>query len=116
MLIAVTLITAALFSYSTAIWSEKFVKKLKLWMVVVFISGFLCDLSGTSMMYIEAGKINFNIHGLSGMTALVIMFLHLVWAILALKKRGKAQELYSRFSVYAWGVWLIAFITGIPKK
>lgn len=85
-------------------------------MVIVFITGFLCDLSGTTMMYIKAGKIILNVHGGSGLAALLIMFLHLIWAILALKKRGKALELFSRFSVYAWGIWLIAFITGIPKR
>ena len=116
MLFAVILIMAALLLYSTAIWSEKFVKKLKLWMVVIFITGFLCDLTGTTMMYISAGKIIFNIHGGAGLAALLIMFLHLIWAILALSKRGKAQELFSRYSVYAWGVWLIAFISGIPKR
>ncbi|MDH4223148.1 MAG: HsmA family protein [candidate division Zixibacteria bacterium] len=116
MLFAALLIVAALVLYSTAIWSEKFVKKLKQWMLVLFISGFLCDLTGTSMMYIKARKIILNIHGGAGLAALVIMFLHLVWAILALKKGGKAQELFSRFSVYAWGVWLIAFFTGIPKR
>jgi len=116
LLFATLLIILALFSYSTAIWSERFVKKLKVWMVVVFLTGFLCDLTGTSIMYIETGKIYFNIHGVSGMTALLIMFLHLIWAILALKRGGKAQELFSRFSVYAWAVWLVAFISGIPKR
>lgn len=107
---------AALIFYSSAIWSERFVKKLKLWMVVVFLTGFLCDLTGTSIMSIKAAKINLNIHFICGFSALVIMFLHLIWAILALIKRGKAQELFSRFSVYAWAIWLLAFITGIPKR
>jgi uncharacterized repeat protein (TIGR03987 family) len=116
LLFAALLIFTAFLLYSTAIWSERFIKRLKLWMVIVFITGFLCDLTGTTMMYIKAGKIIFNIHGGSGLAALLIMFLHLIWAILALKKRGKAQELFSRFSVYAWGVWLMAFLTGIPKR
>jgi uncharacterized repeat protein (TIGR03987 family) len=107
---------AALIFYSSAIWSERFVKKLKLWMVIVFLTGFLCDLTGTSIMSIKTAKINLNIHSICGFSALVIMFLHLIWAILALIKGGKAQELFSRFSVYAWAVWLVAFITGIPKR
>ena len=67
-------------------------------------------------MSIKATKTNLNIHTVCGFAALIIMFLHLIWAILALIKRGKAQELFSRFSVYAWAVWLVAFITGIPKR
>ena len=116
MLLSILFIMAALIFYSSAIWSERFVKKLKLWMVVVFLTGFLCDLTGTSIMSIKAAKINLNIHSICGFSALVIMFLHLIWAILALIKGGKAQELFSRFSVYAWAVWLVAFITGIPKR
>jgi uncharacterized repeat protein (TIGR03987 family) len=115
-LLSILFIIAALIFYSSAIWSEKFIKKLKLWIVVVFFTGFLCDLTGTSIMSIKATKTNLNIHTICGFSALVIMFLHLLWAILALKRRGKAQELFSRFSVYAWAVWLAAFITGIPKR
>ncbi len=111
----VILIMAALVFYSTAIWSERFARGLKLWMVVIFTTGFFCDLSGTLIMRSISTGTKFNTHTIAGFSALIIMLLHLIWAIVAILWRGKAQELFSRYSIYAWGVWMIAFITGVPK-
>lgn len=115
MFFAVTFIMLALILYSTAIWSERLKKGLRLWMVIVFLSGFLCDLTGTTLMRVIAGKTVLNTHAISGYTALIIMLLHLIWAILAITKRGRAQALFTRFSIYAWCIWMIAFILGVPK-
>ncbi len=112
---AVVFIIAALTLYSIAIWSEKIIKSLGLWMVLVFTTGFLCDLTGTTIMWLNANSDTINTHGACGYAALIIMLLHLIWAILALWRRGRSEKLFHRFSVYAWGVWLVAFYTGIPK-
>ncbi len=109
------LMFAALTLYSIAIWSEKFVKKLEPWMVIVFITAFVCDFSGTSIMWFISTSNTLNIHAICGYSGLVIMLLHLLWAIVALKRRGRAQALFSRYSVYAWATWMAAFITGVPK-
>lgn len=112
---ALIFIVVALILYSTAIWSEKIVKSLKLWMVLVFSTGFLCDLTGTTVMWLNATSDTLNIHSACGCAALIIMLLHLIWAIIAFRQRGEAEKLFHRFSVYAWIIWLIAFYTGIPK-
>lgn len=113
---AVIFIVSALVLYSTAIWSERITNGLKLWMVLIFTLGFLCDLIGTTIMRLRATKIVVNTHSICGYIALIIIFLHLIWAILAIIKHGKSEVYFSRFSVYAWTIWLIAFLTGIPKK
>ena len=109
-------IVAAFVLYTLAVWSEHFSRKLKPWMVAVFALGFVGDLLGTSLMFLRAAeKFTMSVHSLSGSAALLIMFLHLSWAVLALAKRGKAEEYFTRFSRFAWGLWLVAFISGIPN-
>ena len=111
----VILMIVALVFYSTAIWSERFARGLKLWMVVIFTIGFFCDFIGTWIMRSISAGTTLNIHSIAGFSALIIMLLHLIWAIVAILWRGKAQELFSRYSIYAWSVWLLAFLTGVPQ-
>ena len=115
MLFSVHLITAALVLYSLAIWSEKIKKHLKPWMIRIFILAFSCDVIGTTMMFFRNKTHHINFHTICGYLALLIMGLHLAWAIAAIKQQGKMQCLFRRFSVYAWFIWLVAFITGIPN-
>jgi uncharacterized repeat protein (TIGR03987 family) len=115
MLFSIIMIILALGLYSIAIWSEKFLNDLLPWMIGVFSIGFICDLLGTSMMFFHSNEHHLGFHTICGYTALLIMGLHLVWAITAIKKQGKTARLFSRFSIYAWCIWLIAFVTGIPN-
>ncbi|MBU4536654.1 hypothetical protein KJ603_01280, partial [Patescibacteria group bacterium] len=90
-------------------------EKIELWMVVIFAVALVCDLSGTTVMALIAGKINFNLHSLCGYFALMIMAGHLILAIFALKQKYKANIIFSRYSIFAWIIWSSAFFTGIPK-
>ena len=112
MLVGITFICLALVFYTISVWSERITKKLKLWMVVLFASGFISDLIGTSIMFFRAiEKFSFELHKIAGYSALLIMFLHLIWAIFA--RYNKNYELYfTKFSIFAWCIWLIAFISG----
>lgn len=111
----VKFILTALMLYSTAIWAEKIKKNLKIWMVIVFAAGFTSDLIGTTMMMFKFDFVRMNLHAFCGIAALVIMGLHLLWAIAAKMCRGKYEVLFHRFSLGAWAIWLVAFITGIPR-
>jgi len=114
--IAVFFIMLALILYSLAIWSEKIKQGLQPWMVKTFSLAFLCDLLGTSLMFWRATvKFQLNIHSLCGYLALIIMGLHLIWGISALNKHGRTEKYFHRFSIYAWLIWLIAFISGLPR-
>lgn len=116
MIIAITFICMALLFYTTEIWSERIVKYLKKWMVIVFSMGFVSDLIGTSIMFFRATeKFSLSVHAISGYSALGIMPLHLIWAFLAKTKSGKYEKYFTKFSIFAWMIWLIAFISGIPN-
>lgn len=114
--IAVILVLAALVFYTAAIFSEKFKKKLEGWIITVFILGFLSDLMGTMIMGVASGKIIVSVHAFFGGLALIIMALHLSWAILAFRRKGRAEKLFQKYSLCAWLVWLAAFFSGLPKS
>ncbi len=118
--LAIVLIISALLFYSIAVWSERFTKKLSWWHLVLFFLGFLADSSGTAYMGKLSGGFHFKPHTVSGFLALAIMFFHTIWATVVLVK--KDQELiksFHKYSLIAWLIWLIPFITGmlvsIPK-
>ena len=108
-------IVAAFVFYTTSIWSERIIKKLLRWMVLILAAGFACDLAGTNAMRISAATHALNWHTVCGYLALVIMFANLIWAILAICEFKKPQEWFRRYSIYAWFLWLVAFISGVPK-
>jgi hypothetical protein len=69
--LAITFISLALGLYSLAILSERFSKKLKLWMIIAFITAFSCDLVGTSLMFFRAvNKFQLSFHSSCGYAAL----------------------------------------------
>jgi len=108
---AVKFIIMALILYTTAIWGERYHRRLYLWMVATFAVGLVCDLTGTTMMALSAKSHTLHVHTVAGYSALLIMLIHLIWAVLALKNEIY-QKLFTRFSVYAWAIWMIAFSTG----
>jgi uncharacterized repeat protein (TIGR03987 family) len=112
---AIMLICLALILYTTAIWSERAKKILKPWMLRIFILAFICDLIGTSLMGLTHPNAKLNIHSCCGILALLIMFIHLLWAFDALARRGHCQVLFSKYSIYAWLMWLTAFLSGVPR-
>lgn len=116
-IVAIIFIFSALILYTIAIWSEKLINcGLRAWMVKVFASAFICDLIGTCLMFCQASiKFQLNLHSLSGYAALMIMGLHLFWALMALKYHGQTERCFHYLSLFAWLVWLIAFISGIPR-
>ncbi|MFW0862446.1 MAG: HsmA family protein [Candidatus Komeilibacteria bacterium] len=113
--LSVVFIMSALVFYTVSIWSEKLKKVIKPWMVLMMGVGFACDMVGTTMMFLRSTTHHINGHTLCGYTALLIMLIHFIWAVMAVENFGKAQQWFNRFSVYAWCLWLVAFVSGIPK-
>jgi uncharacterized repeat protein (TIGR03987 family) len=116
-------ITLALVFYSIGVWSERFAKILKPKHLAFFWAGFVFDTTGTTLMTLLASTVtngNFlNIHAITGILAIVLMFLHATWATISLIS-GNEQKLRSfhRFSLAVWVIWLIpyciGFIANIP--
>lgn len=113
---AVLFICLALILYTFSIFRERRIGRLNVWLVVVFAAGFIGDLAGTSIMIFRStAKFALVLHSVCGYFALALMLAHLIWAILALKEAGKYQIYFTKYSIYAWAVWVIAFISGMPK-
>jgi uncharacterized repeat protein (TIGR03987 family) len=117
MFFPILLVTSACLLYTTAIWTEQFQGRLTGRIIALFVAGFTCDITGTLCMFIRARsrQAPAGIHGLSGSIALVIMLIHLIWALISLKHRtDRSAKHFNQFSPFAWCMWMIAFLTGIP--
>ena len=106
------IITLALVFYSIGVWSERFAGKLKIWHLVFFYLGLICDTWGTGKMFEMVGGMIFDIHGISGLLAILLMLIHAVWATIVLvKKDEQAIKNFHKFSVVVWLIWLIPYFS-----
>ena len=109
---ATIIITAALIFYSIGVWSERISGVLKPWHLGFFILGLICDTWGTGMMLDFAGGLTFDIHGISGLTAIILMFIHAAWALVVLlQKDENALHNFHKFSLFVWIIWLIPYFS-----
>lgn len=110
------LFVLAFILYSFVIWFHKFTGKLDSWMVWLFGVGLTADISGTVFLCVAAAsRWTWTVHTISGLGSLLIMAVHFKWALLAKGKEEKWRNYFDRFSVYAWILWMFAFISGIPR-
>ena len=109
---ATIIITLALIFYSIGVWSERIAGKLKPWHLVFFVLGLICDTWGTGLMLDMSGGLTFDIHGVTGLIAILLMFIHALWAfIVLLKKDEKAINNFHKFSLFVWLIWLIPYFS-----
>jgi uncharacterized repeat protein (TIGR03987 family) len=109
------LFVIALILYSVVIWTHKFKKRLDLWMISVFGGALLIDTIATIIVCVAVSSSwLWNIHTITGLASLLIMAIHFAWAYGALQFHGELEKYFNRYSLYAWSLWLVAFITGIP--
>jgi len=115
LIIAISFIFAACILYTLGVWSERLIKRLKVWHAVVFWLGFFCDTIGTGAMGKLAGSlIQFNFHGMTGLVAILLMLFHAIWATIVLIKKNETQILqFHKFSIFVWVIWLIPMVTGM---
>jgi len=109
---AVIIINFALLFYSIGVWSERIQGRLKVWHTVFFWLGLVCDTWGTGLMMEMAGGLTFDIHGVSGVLAIALMFIHAIWATVVLAKKDENMIVkFHKFSVFVWLVWLIPYFS-----
>ncbi len=114
LIVSITAISSALVFYTIGVWSEKFVGRLKPWHLALFWLGFVCDTTGTTLMGDMAGRLQLNLHGLTGALAIVLMLGHALWASLVLaRKDDRAIQVFHNFSLFVWLVWLVPYLTGM---
>ena len=108
----VIIINLALVFYSIGVWSERLSGRLKVWHTVFFWCGVICDTLGTGMMFAYVGGLTYDIHGLTGLLAIILMFIHAIWAtVVLLKKDEKMIRNFHKFSVAVWFIWLIPYLS-----
>ena len=112
MSVSFVVITSALLFYSIGVWSERFAGVLKPWHLAFFWLGLVFDTWGTGMMFDMVGGMTFDVHGLTGLLAIVLMLVHAVWAtIVLIRKDEKAITSFHKFSVLVWFIWLIPYFS-----
>ena len=110
--LASIIITAALVFYSVGVWSERIQGRLKPWHLIFFVLGLICDTWGTGLMLDFAGGLTFDIHGVSGLLAIILMFIHAVWALVVLIRKNEiALTNFHKFSLLVWLIWLIPYFS-----
>ncbi len=114
-IIGASVVTLALVSYSIAILTEQFKKKI-IPRVMIFISlGVLLDISATLFMIFGSRNSPFTVHGFIGYSALLIMSIDLwmLWRLyLGNGIRAEVPGFLHQYSRYAYIWWVIAYITG----
>ena len=114
---AVIVINLALLFYSIGVWSERIQGRLKIWHTAFFWLGLVCDTWGTGMMFDYAGGLSYDVHGISGLLAIILMFIHAIWATIVLvKKDEKLIVNFHKFSIFVWLVWLIPYSSPMMVK
>ena len=64
------------------------------------------------MMLDMPGGMTFDIHGITGLIAIILMLIHAVWALVVLiRKDEKAITNFHKFSVAVWIIWLIPYFS-----
>jgi len=119
---AIILITLALVFYSIGVWAERIARVLKPWHVVFFGLGLAADAAGTLLMTqladtsapAEGAAAVFNgIMSVTGTIAILLMAVHLAWAIVVLVRNVESEKhRFHRFSVVVWAIWLVPYLTG----
>ncbi|MFI6596614.1 HsmA family protein [Nonomuraea sp. NPDC050536] len=119
---AIVIITLALIFYTIGVWAERRRRILKRWHAGMFLLGLTCDATGTFLMSLiadqraaagQAADGLTSIMIVSGAIALVLMAVHLLWAIIVLVRNKPAEKLtFHKLSIVVWAIWLIPYVTG----
>lgn len=111
---AIVFISLALVFYTIGVWSEKIQGTLKGWHLVFFSLGLVFDTLGTSKMSEIAGGFSFSLHSITGGLAILLMGIHLLWAIYVLIKGDEVlKQKFHKFSIIVWLIWLIPYFIGM---
>ncbi len=113
-IIAVISITAALLFYTAAVWWNWTNKRLELKHLILFYLGLAGDILGTAMMKSSVEEVTYDLHTISGYTALVLMLIITAAGTLALmQKSERVLTNFHKFGVPVWCIWTISWITGV---
>ena len=114
-ILAASIVTLALTSYSVAIITEQ-IKRKVIGRVLLFLTlGVTLDITSTALMIIVSENSPFTLHGIMGYTSLTFMLVDaiLLWRVRLKSGPGagvpKRIHMYSRI---AYIIWVLAYFTG----
>lgn len=112
---AIISISLALVFYTLGVWGEKVQGNLKKWHLATFWIGIVFDTLGTSLMSkIASNGFAFNLHGITGLIAIILMLFHAIWATKVLIKNNPMERKnFHKFSILVWLIWLIPYMSGL---
>ena len=109
---AALVITLALVFYTIGVWAERIQGRLKPWHLAFFWAGLACDTIGTGMMFDFVGGMTFDVHGITGLIAIVLMLVHAVWASVVLFRHDEQWiRSFHKFSLLVWLIWLVPYFS-----
>ncbi|MHA2359947.1 MAG: HsmA family protein [Candidatus Thorarchaeota archaeon] len=119
MVLGMYFVTAALITYSIAVWGEQITNDLKPVFVVMFCVGVVCDATGTLLMFFDMqvggsvlGLWDTVFHIVTGLAAILLMLIHAIWAIRVLRTGDEESAAkFHKFSKFVWVFWLIPFLS-----
>ncbi len=111
---AIITVFIALFIYTIGVWGSKFTKGLRTWQMILFWVGLVFDGISTILMSSLIQGWKFDLHGLSGTAAFVLMLINAIAATVVLSRKDEtAIRKFPTFSIIVWLIWLIPFISGL---
>lgn len=112
-ILSMILITLALVFYTIGVWSERLAGRLKGWHLIFFWGGLIFDTVGTGMMMEMAGRLTADLHGVTGLVAILLMLIHAIWATIVLVRKDERAILnFHKFSLVVWLIWLVPYFSG----
>ncbi len=120
--LSIVIITAALVFYSVGVWAERIQRTLRWWHAGMFALGLATDTTGTLLMTQIAADRRADgvaetaagtLMAWTGTAAIVLMAIHLIWAIIVLVRgRENEKRAFHCFSIVDWAIWLIPYVAG----
>ncbi len=91
---------------------ERISGKLQVWNLLFFLLGLCCDTIATGMMFNYLGGLSFDVHGISGLLAIILMLLHALWAMIVLIRKDEMWiNKFHKFSLFVWFIWLVPYFS-----
>ncbi|MCE1173627.1 MAG: TIGR03987 family protein [Propionibacteriales bacterium] len=119
---SLVIINLALVCYSIGVWAERIQRRLKPWHVAFFGLGLTADATGTALMVAiaqgnaaagMAGNGAQDLMAWTGTIAIVLMALHLIWALVTVIRNREPELLrFHTFSIVVWVIWLVPYLAG----
>jgi hypothetical protein len=111
------LFSLAAMLYLCAIIAAFVQRGLRKWSVFTFAIALATDIFATVYVCIVHTGTSIwpeTFHGIMGYAALLIMAMHFVWALSAVKG-GRGKKYFHRGSPIAAIIWIVAFVSGMPS-